>query len=241
MIENLPVIISIAFGLTALAALFLFYWVLRSSDLGRTKKMANKILLLLCFWLIIQAILTLNGIYKSNTGSTPPKILLFGILPAMLTIIILFISRSGRQFIDSLPLMELTWLNVVRIPVELVLLRLYLHHAIPKLMTFEGRNFDIIAGISAPFIAYFVFTWKKLGLKSLLIWNIICLGLLLNIVLNALLSTPSVFQQFAFDQPNIAIVNFPFSWLPSFIVPLVLLGHLASIRIIIKTSAITGK
>jgi len=35
-----------------------------------------------------------------------------------------------------------------------------------------------------------------------MLWNFVCLGLLLNIVINALLSLPSAFQQFAFDQPN---------------------------------------
>ena len=105
---------------------------------------------------------------------------------------------------------------------------------VPELMTFEGRNFDILAGITAPFMAYFVFEKKKLGRQTLLIWNFICLGLLANIVINALLSAPFPFQQFAFEQPNIAILNFPFSWLPTFVVPMVLFGHLVSIRQLIK-------
>jgi hypothetical protein len=133
-----------------------------------------------------------------------------------------------------MPLKEITYLNIIRIPVELVLVMLYMHHAIPRLMTFEGRNFDIISGITAPFIAYFGVTKKRLGYPFILVWNFICLGLLLNIVVNALLSAPFPYQKFAFDQPNIAIINFPFSWLPTFIVPVVLLGHLASIRIILK-------
>jgi len=51
---------------------------------------------------------------------------------------------------------------------------------------------------------------------------------------NALFSAPSPIQKFAFDQPNIAILNFPFSWLPTFIVPIILFGHLTSIRQLIK-------
>jgi hypothetical protein len=68
----------------------------------------------------------------------------------------------------------------------------------------------------------------------ILVWNFICLALLANIVINALLSTPFPFQQFAFDQPNIAILYFPFNWLPTFIVPVVLFGHLLSIRRLMK-------
>ena len=104
----------------------------------------------------------------------------------------------------------------------------------PEWMTFEGRNFDIIAGITAPFIAYFGLTKNKVNRQVILIWNYICLGLLINIVVNALFSVPSPIQKFAFDQPNIAILNFPFSWLPTFIVPIVLFGHLASIRQLLK-------
>jgi len=163
--------------------------------------------------------------------------MLIGILPTILTIILLFATSKGRQFIDSLPLKNLTYLNIVRIPIEIILLWLFLNKSIPELMTFEGRNFDIIAGITAPIIAYFGIKKNKLNRQTILIWNFICLGLLINIVVNALFSAPSPIQKFAFDQPNIAILNFPFSWLPTFIVPIVLFGHLTSIRQLLKNKA----
>ena len=97
-------------------------------------------------------------------------------------------------------------------------------------MTFEGRNLDIISGITAPIIYYFVFIRQKLSKLVLLFWNIICLVLLVNIVAIAILSAPFSFQRFAFDQPAIGILHFPFILLPCCIVPLVLLSHLASIR-----------
>jgi hypothetical protein len=77
-------------------------------------------------------------------------------------------------------------------------------------------------------------TKLKIDRNGILIWNFICLGLLINIVVNALFSAPSPIQKFAFEQPNIAILNFPFSWLPTFIVPIVLFGHLTSIRQLMK-------
>jgi cytochrome c biogenesis factor len=87
-----------------------------------------------------------------------------------------------------------------------------------------------LAGITAPVIYYFSFIKSKIGKRTMIIWNCICLILLINIVINAALSTPSVLQQFAFKQPNIAILYFPFNLLPAVIVPLVLLSHLVSIR-----------
>lgn len=230
MIENLPTYIPLTFGLTTVATLFLFVWTIKNSNSELTRKKAMPIFIGLTIWLTIQAILTLKNTYNSGTTTFPPKIILTGILPTILTIILLFATYRGRQFIDSLPLKNLTYLNIVRIPVEIILFWLFLNKAIPELMTFEGRNFDILAGVSAPIIAYFELTKTKLNKKTILIWNFICLGLLVNIVVNALFSAPSPIQKFAFDQPNIAILNFPFSWLPTFIVPIVLFGHLTSIR-----------
>ena len=125
---------------------------------------------------------------------------------------------------------------MVRIPVEIVLFLLYVNKAIPKLMSFEGRNFDILAGLTAPLVFYFVFISKQFSRKLFLAWNIICLGLLVNIVINAVLSAPFPFQQFGFEQPNIAILYFPFVWLPCCVVPLVLLSHLSVIRQLLKES-----
>jgi hypothetical protein len=234
MIENLAPFISLTFGLTTVATLLLFIWTVKHAATETTRKNTISIFIGLIIWLIAQCILTIKNVYDTDTNSLPPKIVLWGILPTILTLIFLFTTKKGRQFIDSLPLKNLTYLNIVRVPVEIVLFWLFLNKTIPELMTFEGRNFDIVAGITAPFIAYFGLTKSKLSRQFILVWNFICLGLLLNIVINALLSAPSPLQKFAFDQPNIAILNFPFSWLPTFVVPIVLFGHLVSIYQLLK-------
>ena len=97
-------------------------------------------------------------------------------------------------------------------------------------MTFAGRNYDIIAGLTAPLVYYFGYIKNSFGKTALLVWNILCLGLLFNIVITAVLSAPTSFQQFGFEQPNTAILYFPFVWLPCCVVPLVLLAHLVCIR-----------
>jgi hypothetical protein len=234
MVEDLPIYIPLTFGLTTLTTLFLFSWIIKTAKSPTIRQNSTKIIIGLILWLIIQAVLTLKNIYSSDTNSLPPKILLFGILPPLLIVIALFSMKKGRQFIDSLSLTNITYLNIIRIPVEIVLFWLFLNKAIPELMTFEGRNFDIIAGITAPIIAYFGLVKGKINRKTILIWNFICLGLLVNIVVNAFFSAPSPIQKFAFEQPNIAILNFPFSWLPTLIVPIILFGHLVSIRQLLK-------
>lgn len=234
MLENPPFYISIVFGITTAVTVLLFYWALENSSSLSVKRNSIKILIGLVLWLLIQTVLTLQNVYSAHTDFFPPTILMLGILPALLIITALFCTNKGRQFIDSIPLLNLTYLNIVRVPVEVVFFWLFLNKAIPELMTFEGRNFDILAGISAPVIAYFGLYKKIISGKVILIWNFICLALLINIVIIAFLSAPSPVQKLAFNQPNIAILHFPFSWLPTFIVPVILFGHLTSIRLLLK-------
>ncbi|WP_410222011.1 hypothetical protein [Pedobacter sp.] len=222
------------FWLTTLVTFAFFIVILKNADEQTGKRNTLKVTSFLILWLIVQAILTLKNVYSNDINSIPPKILVFGILPPVLTTCILFITKGGRRLIDSLPLKQITYLHIIRIPIEVVLYGLFLNKMIPELMTFEGRNFDIITGITAPLIAYYGFSRKMLSRKIILIWNFICLGLLINIIINAFLSAPSPLQKFAFDQPNTAILHFPFSWLPTFIVPIVLFGHLVAIRQLLK-------
>jgi hypothetical protein len=227
---NTPSYLPILFLLTVAASLGFFFWVLKNSGLGSTRKNAPLILLGLIVWVTIQSLLGYSGLYANHLKAMPPKIMLFGIFPAILTILLLLISKKGKAFINQLPLFQLTLLNLVRVPVEIVLYLLFLNQLVPELMTFAGRNFDILAGISAPLLALI---WHKRGnamKQALLIWNFVCLGLLLNIIFYGLLSAPTPLQQFALDQPNIALLYFPYCLLPTVIVPLVLFGHLVSIK-----------
>ncbi len=225
MLSNLPFYIPVLFIFTTVLTVIFFISAIRENNSARTVALVSVII---CVWLIIHAILALKNFY-TVTDSIPPRFTLMTFTP-LLTILILFITTSGRKLIDSLSLKVLTQLHVVRIFVEIILFWLFLYKFIPRLMTFEGRNFDILAGLSAPLVAYFGFTKNTLSKKFMLAWNIICLLLLLNIVVNAILSAPIPFQQFAFDQPNIAVLYFPFVWLPGFIVPVVLFSHLVLIR-----------
>jgi hypothetical protein len=226
---NFPFYLSWLFVLSALATLLILIWVIMGSSTYTARK-TRIILCILIAWLSIQAALSLNQVYSSNLAVLPPKILVLGIFPAVLSVIVLFILKKGKAFIDSLPLRRLIYINLVRIPIEIGLWFLYINQWVPKLMTWEGGNLDIISGLSAPIVAYYAFRKHSLSQKFLLAWNILCLFLLGNIVIRAFLSAPFPFQKLAFDQPNIAILYFPVVWLPTFIVPVVLFGQLTSLR-----------
>ena len=217
--ENLPAYVYLVFGVTVLIALFLFY---------RAANSSARFLTVLLVWITLQSGLGLSGFYQVPPSAFPRLPLL--VLPPLLMIINLFSSRRGRQFIDGLDLKTLTLFHTIRIAVELVLFWLFVHKGVSELLTFEGHNLDILSGLSAPLVYYYGFVKKSLSRSVLIGWNLVCLGLVLNVFVTALLAAPTPFQQFAFDQPTIAIQYFPFVLLPSVLVPLVLLAHFAAIR-----------
>jgi hypothetical protein len=223
MIYATPLYVDVIFIITTLITVSIFFYAAGRSTIT---------LLVLFAWVALQAIIGFNGFYEI-TNTLPPRFILM-VLPPLLAIAVLFITKKGRKYIDGLNEKLLTYLHTVRIAVEMVLFWLFKTKLVPEMITFEGRNFDIFSGITAPLIAYFGYDRKKLSKTILIAWNFICLGLVLNVVIHAALSVPSILQQLNFDQPNVAILTFPFVWLPSCIVPIVIFSHLVCIRQLIK-------
>lgn len=184
--------------------------------------------MLATIWILVHSYVAWTGFYVDE-NSMPPRLVLFGVLPMILLIIVAFATRKGRLIIERISLKNLTWFHIVRIPVEIFLFLLFKEKLVPQEMTFEGNNFDILSGISAPIIALIAFRKNKTNRKLLLIWNVVCLLLLAIIVSTAVLAVPSPFQKIGLEQANVAVLYFPFVFLPALIVPLVLFSHLAAI------------
>ncbi len=165
-----------------------------------------------------------NGGFFEDTSAVPPRIL-FLLLPLAVLMIILYRQIDGEKI--NLPL--LVGIHVVRIPVELTLHQLYLEEKLPVIMTYDGWNFDIVVGLSAMLLLLF-WLWRRPRATLLRAWNYFGLVMLSIIVITAILSTPTPLQQLAFDQPNVAILSYPFTLLPGVVVPLVALSHLLSLN-----------
>lgn len=227
MLPNLPIYVTLTFIATTFAGVGLFYWILQNAKPHIINPRKATIGLIL--WLFFQGMMAQFGFYYQSPIA---QIQFFPFLlpPIFILIQWLFLSKKGNSIIDSIPLFHLTCFNIIRIPVEIVLYWLFLDKSVPEIMTFAGRNYDIIGGVTCIFIAYFGYRQKQIGRTGLLVWNIVMLGLIINIIFHGILSTPSPFQQFGFEAPNIALLHYPFIWLVSFLAPMVLLGHLIQIR-----------
>ncbi len=217
--ENLPTYISLGFVATTLVTVYMFY--LAS---GKNKKLVIVLLAIA----LTHGILAITGFYADYPIPAPKIATILG--PTVLLMLFAFLTRKGQSIIDRFDLKIYTYLHSIRVPVEFVLLGLFLHHALPESMTFEGRNFDVLSGLTAPLVAYFGFQKQKLGRSFLVFWNVICLLLVLQVVVTGILSLPTTFQLLSFDQPNVGVLHVPYIWLPGLIVPIVIFGHLITLR-----------
>lgn len=223
--ESVPSYVSVVFILTTFAAIGFLLRAMRRAGLGTFP--SGLLLFLLPMWIFLQAIVALGGFYSDFT-SFPPRLLLFAIVPAVILIALYFLIFRA-SFVERLPLETLTLVQIVRVPVEIVLLMLFLAGQVPQMMTFEGRNLDILSGLLSPIVFWLVFRRGRVRRGLLAAYNVLGLLLLANVVIIAALSLPSPSQQLNLDQPNRAVLYFPYVWLPSIVVPIVLFSHLASL------------
>lgn len=221
MIENVPLWIGVLFLGTTLLTIVLFYFL---------NGKPWKLLALVIGYAVLQSVLSATGFYL--TEGFPPRSF-FLLVPIALMVLYGVTGKRLDWAVQNRRIASSYFLHVVRVPVEIVLLRLYMGGAVPQLMTFEGRNFDIVVGIIAPLIGL-LFLKRKISLKGLLFWNFVGLGFVLFIVVNAVLSIESPFQLFAFEQPNRAVLYFPYVLLPAIIVPIVIYTHLSDIGILLR-------
>jgi hypothetical protein len=224
MIENLPDYVSWTFIVTTFLTVGFLLYAARQTNSRKNFPLILAVTLVLL--MIVHAVLAARGFYLV-TSTVPPRFPLAP-MPTIIILLAFFIIFAKKSFTTP-ALKALTFLHVVRIPVEIVLLWLYQNGLVPQLMTFEGRNFDILSGLTAPLVAWLAFRGGKTNRPLLIVWNLAALGLLFNILTNAILSLPAPFQQFAFDQPNRGVLYFPFIWLPAIIVPVVFVSHLISL------------
>lgn len=193
--------------------------------------MRNKlfpIIFLILVW-IVDSILSLKGVFFDTIKSTPPVF-----FPAVLATILLAVYFALRYepltHFKEENMKYAVALQTFRLPLELIFVWALHLGMIPQQMTFEGLNYDVLVGLTAPFIAYFGYHKRVLPKWALVAWNVGGLILLANIVTVAILSAPTNFQVFTNEPHNTIVLEFPYIFIPFFLVPLALFGHLFALR-----------
>lgn len=192
-------------------------------------------------WILLTGLLGLSGFFL-EFNSVPPRIAMAALF-CLVVSIGFSLSPLAARWLRKIPQWSLIGAQVFRVFLEIQLYCLAMTPLLPKLMTFEGRNWDILIGLSAPVLAFYVrhlhrsqessesdVESRVSGRTLIVAWNILGIGFLINTVVNGILSAPTPIQQIFADPPNTAFGFFPFVWVPTFLVPVAFLLHILSIR-----------
>jgi hypothetical protein len=198
---------------------------------SKKKRFVTSVIVAIVSWAVFVAAWSLSGV-MSNFSLFPLNMGPILIIPLIAAILFTF-SRTFAEVLSHIPQHKLVYLQSFRIFVEILIWMLFIDDLLPVQMTFEGRNFDVISGITGIIIGY-LSSQGKLPRTVMIIWNIACLGLLINIVTIAILSMPVPFRVFTNEPSNTVVGQFPISLLPAMLVPLAYILHFFSLRKLFK-------
>jgi hypothetical protein len=180
-------------------------------------------------WLALTATLALTGL-AGDFSSFPPPMMPLVLLPPLVGSLALTFSRKFGAVLRHVPVTWLLCLQSFRVAVEMLLWALHAQGLLPVQMTFEGLNFDVLTGVTAPLAAYLLTArpgWRR---PILLGWNVMGLALLATIVVISILSLPTPLRVFPNEPANTIVTRFPFIWLPGFLVPLAYTLHFFALK-----------
>jgi hypothetical protein len=177
-------------------------------------------------WMASRWAAAASGVLQQWDRNPPPFALLV-VATVALGIGIAF-SGIGRRLAQFIPLWALVGVQAFRLPLEVAMHRMSDRGIMPELMSYTGRNFDILTGATAIVVAGLVWSGRA-GRTMVLVWNVLGLALLVNVVTVAILLTPR-FRYFGDEPVNVWVTYPPFVWLPAVMVLAALAGHLVIFR-----------
>lgn len=188
-------------------------------------------------WLGVAAALARSGVL-SDWSALPPR---WPLLPlaALVTSVLLGLTRTFRRLLAEVPPWQLVALQAFRVGVEFAFWRLHAEGAAPVQITFEGRNFDALVGLTAPVVAVGIaFGW--IGPRMTITWNLFGLAMLVNAIGTVATSTPGPLHLNWPGEPFTAIAAWPVVWVPALLAPIGISLHVTSIRQALASHARRG-
>lgn len=176
-------------------------------------------------WMAASAAVAASGVLREWERTPPPFALLVAAIVSLAAW--LAFGPAGRR-LARLPLWALVGVQAFRLPLEIAMHAMAERGIMPETMSYSGRNFDILTGISALVVSILAASGAA-GRRTVLLWNLAGTALLVNIIVVAVLATPRV-RYFGDDQLNVWVTYPPFVWLPAVMVLAALAGHLLVFR-----------
>ncbi len=186
-----------------------------------------KSVLILIFWFVYLCLISNTGLLRDL--SLPPKfpLLIFG--PIIALICIAWFKYQDDPRLQALPRSWPIYYQSFRVIVETLLHYTFLAAIIPASATFNGLNFDIIMGITAPFVAYF-FIKNNQQNRWVKWWNI--LGILMILFVAFIVASSIYFPGlWGANKPlvDFTFIEMPYLLLAGFLAPSAIIVHFISL------------
>ena len=198
------------------------------NDPGKQRSFIRGTALVLICWLVYISAVSVTGIFSIATF--PPRIPLLLVFPAFAFFLYFFTNRRFKNLIVQAPPAWLVYFQSFRVAVELLIWGLFMKGIFPQSATFEGHNFDIIIGLTAPIVAYFTFIKPRLGKTIFILWNSAGLGTLVIIVF--IIMRHAYLPSMVNNPENVltkGFGTFPYTFLAGFFMPLAVFMHIFSL------------
>jgi hypothetical protein len=177
-------------------------------------------------WFALAIVLARAGVWETTSDDAlrPPNIAFAIAVPTILGSLLVR-SQTFMGWIGRVPLHVLVGVQLYRV-LGVLFLVAYAQGDMPAEFALPAGIGDVLVGLAAVIVAVvllkrgerrarpLVLTWCAFGILDLVV-----------AVATGFLSAPSPVQQIAFDDPNAAIVSYPFVLIPTFLVPVSIMLH----------------
>jgi hypothetical protein len=178
-------------------------------------------------WFGIAFALGFLEVYRVVSDRIPT--LPFGILvPIIIGGLVIVRSSTMARVLDAVPQHWLIGVQLYR-ALGAIFLILYGAGKMPGLFAWPAGLGDVLVGVLAPVVAVAYARGPEKNGDLVSAWNIFGMVDLIVAVATGFSTSPSPFQLFAFDQPNELVSMFPLVLIPTYLVPVSVLLHIASL------------
>jgi len=224
--SSLAIVVVILLGLRR--ALMMADW--SSHDRGRAARISAAVLI---GWFGVAIALGSLGVYRGASDRVPT--IQYGILvPILIGGLLILRSSPVARVLDAVPQRWLIGVQFYR-ALGIIFLVLYGEGKLPGLFAWPAGVGDVLVGVLAPLVAIAYARGPRENGDLVSAWNIFGIVDLIVAVATGIMTSPSPFQLFAFDLPNELISAFPLVLIPTYLVPVSVLLHLASLAKLQRT------
>jgi hypothetical protein len=189
-------------------------------------------------WFVVAMSLAWTGIYEGASHRLPT--IPFGILvPIVVGAFLIWRSETVSRIVDAVPQQWLIGLHLFR-ALGGIFLVLYAAGRMPGLFALPAGVGDLLVVGLAPFVAWAYTRNPRASAGLVAAWNILGIADFVAAIATGFATGPSPVQLAAFDNPNVLIAQFPLVLIPTYLVPLWTVLHIASLTKLLRAISRDG-